>query len=100
MSILSDNLQNQGKSKVLLNQILKRQEFLRQKYQDIANIFFGLIHAYIIAHYYKDYKFYFTVFMDGRGRIYYKSVGAAFGLQTGDFSKALIDLAGNSYHSQ
>ena len=38
--------------------------------------------------------------MDGRGRIYYKSAGAAFGLQTGDFSKALIDLAGNSYHSQ
>jgi hypothetical protein len=100
LSILFDNLQNQGKSKGLRNKISKRQEYLIQKYKDIANIFFSLIHAYIIARYYKDYKFYFIVFMDGRGRIYYKSVGAAFGLQTGDFSKALIDLAGNSYHSQ
>lgn len=38
--------------------------------------------------------------MDNRGRIYYNSAGSAFGLQTGDFSKALIDLLGNHYESK
>ena len=100
LSALTKNVQTQGKCKALLKEISKRQDYLVQKYQDIANIFFGLMHAYTVARHYKGYEFYFTVFMDGRGRIYYKSVGAAFGLQTGDFSKSLIDLVGNSYYSQ
>ena len=57
-------------------------------------------HCQVISELSMCYEFYFIVFMDSRGRIYYKSSGAAFGLQTGDFSKALIDLAGNSYNSQ
>jgi hypothetical protein len=89
---------DEGKiNKTLKNQIINRKEFLIEQYQNVADIFFGLIHSYIIARNYKNYKFYFTVFMDNRGRIYFKSSGSSFGLQTGDFSKALLDLAGNSY---
>ena len=84
-------------NKTLTRQIINRKEFLMEQYQNIADIFFGLIHSYIIARNYKNYKFYFTVFIDNRGRIYFKSSGSSFGLKTGDFSKALLDLAGNSY---
>lgn len=85
------------RSKALERAIIKRQNDLTEQYKDVANIFFGLIHGYIIAYYYQTYKFYFTVFMDNRGRVYYNPTGSAFGLQTGDFSKSLIDLKGNDY---
>ena len=82
----------------LQKQITRRREYLLGRYKDIANVFFGLVHSYIIASHYKNYRFYFNIFIDSRGRLYYKSTGSVFGLQTGDFSRSLIDLGGNDYY--
>ena len=98
LSTLVQNLQMQPKNKALKVQIANRRAHLTNNYQDIANVFFGLVNTYVIASSFQKFKFYFTVFLDSRGRLYFKSVGSAFGLQAGDFSKALIDLSGNDYY--
>ena len=89
--------QSTGNNKSLKKKLIERQEYLTSQYKDVVNIFFGLLHSYIIASNYQNYNFYFVVFLDSRGRIYYTSAGSDFGLQNGDFAKALIDLKGNNY---
>lgn len=98
LSTLVQNLQMQPTNKTLKVRIAKRKAYLTSNYQDIANVFFKLVNTYVIASNFQKFKFYFTVFLDARGRLYFKSVGSAFGLQAGDFSKALIDLSGNDYY--
>lgn len=94
---LVNQIEGKTLNKSLKNQIASRQDYLFNHYNDIANIFFGLVHAYIVASRFQNYDFYFTVFMDSRGRVYFTPSGSYFGLQTGDFSKALINLIGNRY---
>jgi hypothetical protein len=88
----------QPTNKTLKVRIAKRKAYLTSNYQDIANVFFKLVNTYVIASNFQKFKFYFTVFLDARGRLYFKNGGSAFGLQAGDFSKALIDLSGNDYY--
>ena len=84
-------------NKSLKFQISSRQAYLTNHYFNLTNLFFGLVHSIILATRYQNFDFYFTIFMDTRGRMYYVSSGSAFGLQTGDFSHCLINLKGNNF---
>ena len=91
---------NNSNSKLIKNEITKRQEKLLESYKTVATHFFQLIHAFILAYNFKNYKFYFNIFIDSRGRLYYRSSDASFGLQCGDLAKNIIDLTGNNYYSE
>jgi len=63
LSSLRDQTKNKKLNKFLKKQIRTRRDYLFNQY--------------------KNYKFYFTVFMGSRGRLYFTSAGSYFGLQTG-----------------
>jgi len=97
---LIERLDRSKSKKSITKLILQRRASLTEEYFNVVNQFFGFLNAYVIARHYKDYKFYFPIYLDSRGRLYYKCTGSNFGLQTGDLSKALINLKGNRYNKE
>ena len=98
LNLLEGSKQNKL-NKNIQRQINSRRDYLINHYYNLANTFFGLVYAYILAERFKKYDIYFTIFIDSRGRLYFVSSGAFFGLQSGDLAKSLINLKGNSYNS-
>ena len=95
MNKLKQKLVEASDKKCLVKQIARLYKQLYQEYLQTANEFFNFVNTIVIAIHYKLYKFFFSVFLDSRGRIYYKTTGTSFGLQTGDFSRCLISLCEN-----
>lgn len=87
-------------TKSLQREITNRRNSLLEQYRNVSNLFFGLVHSVIVATNFKNFQFYFNIYIDSRGRLYFHNTGACFGLQTGDFSKSLIDLMGNNYSNE
>jgi hypothetical protein len=98
LSTLVQELKMQPNNEVLNKRIINRKTYLLNNYKDIATVFFSLVNTCVIASNFQKFKLYFPIFLDSRGRLYFKSGGPGFGLQKGDFSKALIDLSGNHYY--
>lgn len=86
--IKKDNLKTKS-------QLFKKSIKLQENYFNLINLIVQFIHIYVICENYKDFVFYFSMFLDFRGRMYYK--GSKFGLQSNDLSKCLIELLGNDY---
>jgi hypothetical protein len=68
---------------------------LKAEYDVLFNLLLQFIHAYLLYLLFSDYKLYFCIFLDARGRLYYSGSGGAFGLQAGGFGKHLLELQGN-----
>ena len=96
-SDLKANLPAENNCKNSYRLFLKRKNELQQEYFNMSNALMEFIHIYCIADLFKDVNFYFALSIDGRGRFYYSSAGAGFGLQSGNLSANLIELRGNSY---